>query len=70
MDSLQSLTRLFVLNTKLYQSDDYSDEPSHYEILEAIQGGHAEHAVETLRAHIRAAGVSLLARMEEIDALD
>jgi len=70
MDSLQSLTWLFVLNTKLYQSDDYSDEPSHYEIFEAIRDGQAEHAAETLRAHIRAAGVALLARMEKMNALD
>jgi len=70
LDGLQSLTWLFVLNTKFYHSDDYSDEPSHYEIFDAIRGGQAERAAETARNHIRAAGVALLACMEKIDALN
>jgi DNA-binding GntR family transcriptional regulator len=64
---LQSLTRLFVFNVQLYQSDAYSDEPSHYEIFKAIQAGDPEHAAETLRGHIEAVGVALLTRMEELD---
>ena len=64
---LQSLTRLFVFHIKLYQSDAYSDEPSHYEIFEAIRTGDPVHAAEVLRAHINAAGAALLIRMEEVD---
>lgn len=64
---LQSLTRLFVFHIRLYQSDAYSDEPSHYEIFEAIRTGDPVHAAEVLRAHINAAGAALLIRMEEVD---
>jgi DNA-binding FadR family transcriptional regulator len=64
---LQSLTWLFVFNTRLYQSDAYSDEPSHYDIFEAIRTGDLVCAAETLRNHINAAGAALLIRMEEVD---
>ena len=62
---LQSLTWLFVFNVRLYQSDAYSDEPSHYEIFKAIRMGDPVHAAETLRNHINAAGDALLVCMEE-----
>lgn len=67
LKSLQSLTWLFVFNTKLYQSDAYSDEPSHWDMFEAIRGGDPDRAAETVRRHIESAGVALLARMEELD---
>jgi DNA-binding GntR family transcriptional regulator len=64
---LRSITWLFVFNTKLYQSDAYSDEPPHLEVFEAIASGDPDRAAETLRDHIRAAGVALLARMESLN---
>jgi len=54
--SLQSLTWLFVFNTQLYQSDLYSDEPSHFDMFEAIASGDPDRAAETVREHIEAAG--------------
>jgi DNA-binding GntR family transcriptional regulator len=61
---LQSLTWLFVFHIRLYQSDAYTDEPSHYEVYEAIRSGDPSHAEETLREHIGTAGRALLIRME------
>jgi len=64
--SLQALSWLFVFNTKLYQSDAYSDEPSHYEVFQSIQRGDPDLAADTVREHIEQAGSALLARMEEL----
>jgi len=66
-ESLQSLTWLFVFNTKLYNSVAYSDEPCHTEVFEAIASGDPERAAETVRSHIEAAASALIARMEELD---
>jgi DNA-binding FadR family transcriptional regulator len=65
LKSLQSLTWLFVFNVQLHQSDYYSDEPSHYEIYEAIRSGDPARAEKVLRDHINAAGSALLACMEK-----
>lgn len=65
LKNLQSLTWLFVLNVHLYQAAAYSDEPSHYEIFQAIASGNLKRAEDTLRKHIEAAGRALLTCMEK-----
>ena len=68
LDRLQSLTWLLVFNVHYYQSHEYSDEPSHVEIAEAIQSGDPNLAADTLKHHIDAAGKALLLRMEEVSS--
>jgi DNA-binding GntR family transcriptional regulator len=63
--SLQTLTWLFVYNIHFYHSGVYSDEPSHYEIYEAIRSGASLRAAETLKNHINAAGSSLLTCLDQ-----
>lgn len=63
---LQSLTWLLVFNVHYYKSHEYSDEPSHVEIVDAIRSGDPNLAAETLKHHIDAAGMALLHRMEEV----
>jgi DNA-binding GntR family transcriptional regulator len=65
--NLQSLTLMFILNTKLYQSDMVPDDVSHRSILEGILSGDPDTAEQVVRQHIVDAGSSLLNRMEEID---
>lgn len=64
LKSLQSQTRLFILNTILYHSDLELDEPTHRAILTAIQSGDPEHAEAVVRKHIVDAGTSLVTHME------
>lgn len=63
---LQSLTWLLVFNVHYYKSHEYSDEPSHIEIADAIQSGDPDIAAQTLKHHIEAAGKALLLRMQEV----
>jgi DNA-binding GntR family transcriptional regulator len=65
--TLQSLTWLFVYYFHLYRSAEYSDEPSHYEIFQAVREGNPTRAEEVLKHHIEAAGRALLKRMAEVD---
>lgn len=66
INSLQSLTLLFILNTKLYQSDMIRDDASHTAILESMLSGDPQQAESVLRQHITDAGTSLLKRMAQI----
>jgi DNA-binding GntR family transcriptional regulator len=63
--NLQSLTLMFILNTKLYQSDKQQDDVSHLAVLNAILDGAPETAEQVVRQHIIDAGRSLVERMEE-----
>jgi DNA-binding GntR family transcriptional regulator len=63
--NLQSLTLMFILNTKLYQSDRQQDDVSHRAVLEAILEGVPEVAEQVVRQHIIDAGAALVERMEE-----
>ena len=65
--NLQSLTLMFILNTKLYRSDMVSDEASHQAIFDGIAAGDPQAAGEIVRKHIVDAGTSLLNRMEETE---
>jgi DNA-binding GntR family transcriptional regulator len=65
--NLQSLTLMFILNTKLYRSDMVSDEVSHQAIFDGIASGDPRAAEEIVRKHIYDAGTSLLNRMEETE---
>jgi DNA-binding GntR family transcriptional regulator len=65
--NLQSLTLMFILNTKLYRSDMVSDEVSHQAIFDGIASGNPQAAEEIVRKHIYDAGTSLLVRMEETE---
>jgi len=65
--NLQSLTLMFILNTKLYRSDMVSDEVSHQAIFDGIASGDPGAAEEIVRKHIYDAGTSLLNRMEETE---
>lgn len=65
--NLQSLTLMFILNTKLYRSDMISDEVSHEAIFDGIAAGDPQAAEEIVRKHIYDAGTSLLNRMEETE---
>ncbi|MCS6907000.1 MAG: GntR family transcriptional regulator [Anaerolineales bacterium] len=64
LKNLQSMTLMFILSTKLYQSDMISDEVSHQAVFEGIRSGDPQLAEEILRKHITDAGTSLLQRME------
>ena len=66
LNRLQSLTRLFLFNIRLYQSRANSDEPTHQEICEAVRAGDPSHAEEILRKHIDTSGRALLGQMEEV----
>jgi len=65
--NLQSLTLLFILNTKLYRSDMVSDEVSHQAIFDVLLSGDPHLAEDVVSKHIYDAGSSLIKRMEEID---
>lgn len=63
--SLQSQTRLFILNTMIYHSDPVQDEEMHRTILDALRQGDPQHAEEVVRSHIIDTGTALIRRMEE-----
>jgi DNA-binding GntR family transcriptional regulator len=63
--SLQSLTRLCMLNIKTYSADLPSDELHHRQILGAIQLGDPAYAAEIITGHINESKSALLAAMEE-----
>lgn len=63
LKNLQSMTLMFILSTKLYQSDMISDEVTHQAIYEGIISGNPQLAEEIVRKHITDAGTSLLKRM-------
>lgn len=67
LQNLQSLTLMFILNTKLYRSDMVPDAVSHQAIYDGIASGDKKLAENIVRQHIYDAGSSLLKRMEEID---
>ena len=67
LDNIQSLMMQFMLNTRLYRSDEVSDEHSHRAIVEAIRQGDPVFAEKILREHIQEARTLLLGRMEEVD---
>ena len=61
------MTLMFILNTKLYQSDMVTDEVSHQAILDGILSGDPETAEKVVQQHIVDAGSWLIKRMEAID---
>jgi DNA-binding GntR family transcriptional regulator len=63
--SLQSQTRLFILNTMIYHSDPVQDEITHRAILNALRAGDARRAEEVVRDHIIETGTALVRRLEE-----
>lgn len=63
LKNLQAMTLMFILSTKLYQSDMISDEVTHQAIYEGILSGNPQLAAEIVRKHITDAGTSLLKRM-------
>ena len=66
-DTLRSLrfqTRLFILNTILYQSDLERDELTHRAILNAIGAGDPAPAEESVRRHIIDAGTYLIRQLD------
>ncbi len=64
LKNLQSMTLMFIVSTKLYQSDMISDEVTHQAIYEGILSGNPQVAEEIVRKHITDAGTSLLRRMQ------
>lgn len=67
LKSIQSMNILFMLNTRLYQSDLMPEELSHQIVLDVIREGNPLEAEAILKKHIENAGESLIRRMEEID---
>jgi DNA-binding GntR family transcriptional regulator len=67
LGNLQSITLMFILNTKLYQSDMVPDDVSHQAILDGILSGDPAVAEQVVRQHILDAGSSLLKRMEALE---
>jgi DNA-binding GntR family transcriptional regulator len=67
LDRLRSLHMLFILNTKLYDSDMTSDEASHQSVLDAVLCGDPEQGAAVMREHIQQAGAWLLDRMKQVD---
>lgn len=65
--SLQSLTRLCMVNTKLYRTDLAPDEVQHRQIFDAIRLGDREQAEDVIRRHLDFFKDALLARMAEAD---
>ena len=68
LKNLQSMTLMFILNTKLYRSDMISDQASHQAIYDSIVKGDPEIVEAIVRQHITDAGRSLLEKMEKITA--
>ena len=63
LGSLRSLTRLFILNTKIFQSDLTRDDISHQTILDSIRSCDPERAEDITKQHIIFAGKSLVKHM-------
>lgn len=74
LNNLQSQILIFILNTKLYQSEPEPQDTSHQAILDGILSKDPSVAEEVVRKHITDAGSSLLQRMsaraEKINAVD
>lgn len=64
LKNLQAMTLVFILSTKLYQSDMISDEVSHQAIFEGICSNNPQLAEDIVRKHITDAGTSLMRRMQ------
>lgn len=62
-ERLQSITWLFILHTRIYDTAAYSTAPSHFEILEAIQTADPDLAGDALRGHIEGVGEVLASQM-------
>lgn len=69
LKNLQSLTVMFILNTKLYRSDMVPDDVSHQALYDGILSGDAVLAAEMVRKHIFDAGSSLVRRMQEAEQI-
>jgi DNA-binding GntR family transcriptional regulator len=69
LKNLQSLTVMFILNTKLYRSDMVPDDVSHQALCDGIRSGDAALAAEMVRKHISDAGSSLVRRMQEAERI-
>jgi DNA-binding GntR family transcriptional regulator len=67
LKSVGFLSRLCMINIKLYSADLIADEEQHRQVLEAVRQGDPEHAADVLRKHLTAARDALLARMQEAD---
>jgi DNA-binding GntR family transcriptional regulator len=67
LGNLQSITLMFILNTKLYHSDMVPDDVSHQAILDGILSRDPAVAEQVVRQHILDAGSSLVKRMEELE---
>lgn len=67
LDDIQSMNILFMLNTRLYQSDPVPEELSHRIVLDVVHQGNPIEAETILKNHIENAGKSLVNRMQEID---
>jgi DNA-binding GntR family transcriptional regulator len=67
LKNLQSMTLMFILNTKLYRSDMISDQASHQAIFDSIVKGDPEIVEAIVHQHIIDAGRSLLEKMEKIN---
>jgi DNA-binding GntR family transcriptional regulator len=67
LDDIQSMNILFMLNTRIYQSDTVPEELSHRKVLDIVHKGDPIEAEAVLRHHIENAGKSLVDRMQEID---
>jgi len=64
--NLQSLTRLCMINIKIYRSDMLSDEVQHEKILDAIKEGDMVCAEDIVRRHLLESRDALLRHMAEL----
>lgn len=69
LKNLQSMTLMFILNTKLYQSDMVSDQACHQAIFDGIARGDPQSVEAIVRQHITDAGISLVEKMEAYSAI-
>ena len=67
LKNLQSLTRLCMVNVKLYRTDLAPDEVQHRQIFDAIRLGDREQAEAVLRGHLDFFKHALLATMAEAE---
>jgi DNA-binding GntR family transcriptional regulator len=67
LDNLVSQTQLFILHTKLYQTDLVPDKVSHRAILDAIRSGDPASIEDAVRQHIVEAGDRLISRLEALE---
>lgn len=64
--SLRSLTRLCMINVKLYRTDLEPDEVQHRQIYDAIRLGDPEQAEAVIREHLDYSSVALVAKVAEV----